>query len=134
MGHKYILDTHALVWYLEGNPRLGPDAKMILDDPHRELILPLIVLNEAVFMVERGHTNVPNVSSLIEAVVADPRVEIYPLNWQVFQQTLTVTAIPEMHDRQIVATAIHLRMLNHNVSILTQDRTITATGLVPIVW
>ena len=21
MAHKYVLDTHALVWYLEGNPR-----------------------------------------------------------------------------------------------------------------
>jgi hypothetical protein len=66
--------------------------------------------------------------------VADPRLEVYPLNWQVFQQTLAATAIPEMHDRQIVATALHLRTLNHNVSILTKDGTIVAAGLVPVVW
>ena len=134
MAHKYVLDTHALVWYLEGNPRLGQEAKTVLDNPHCELLLPIIALAEAVFIVERGRTNITDVSSLLEVVVADPRMEIYPLNWQVFQQTLTVTAIPAMHNRQIVATAIHLRMLNHNVSILTKDRTIVAAGLVPVVW
>ncbi len=134
MAHKYILDTQALIWYLEGNPHLGRVAKTVLDDPHCELFLPIIALAEAVFMVEHGRTNIPNVSSLLEAVVADPRIEIYPLNWQVFQQTLTVTAIPEMHDRQIVATALHLGMLNHTVSILTKNSTIVATGLVPVVW
>jgi PIN domain nuclease of toxin-antitoxin system len=33
MAHKYVLDTHALVWHLEGNPRLGPQAKEVIDDP-----------------------------------------------------------------------------------------------------
>jgi len=31
MAHKHVLDTHALVWYLEGNPRLGQDAKTVYD-------------------------------------------------------------------------------------------------------
>jgi PIN domain nuclease of toxin-antitoxin system len=26
----YIIDTHALIWYLEGNPRLGSKAKSIM--------------------------------------------------------------------------------------------------------
>ena len=57
-------------------------------------------------------------------MLADPRLEIYPLNWEVFQQTLTATEIPEMHDRQIVATALHLRTLGHTASVLTKDSTI----------
>jgi PIN domain nuclease of toxin-antitoxin system len=32
MASKYVLDSHALIWYLEGNARLGPNAKTILDD------------------------------------------------------------------------------------------------------
>jgi PIN domain nuclease of toxin-antitoxin system len=23
---KYVIDTHALIWFLEGNERLGPNA------------------------------------------------------------------------------------------------------------
>jgi PIN domain nuclease of toxin-antitoxin system len=40
MATKNIVDAHALVWYLEGNPRLGMQAKAVLDDPTSELILP----------------------------------------------------------------------------------------------
>jgi PIN domain nuclease of toxin-antitoxin system len=37
---KYILDTHALIWFLEGNSRLSPIVKAILSDASSELILP----------------------------------------------------------------------------------------------
>jgi len=134
MAHKYVLDTHALVWYLEGNPRIGQNAKMVMEDIRSELVLPIIALAEAAFIIERGRTSIPDIQSLLGAVLADPRIEIYPLNWQVFQQTLMATAVPEMHDRQIVATASYLRTIGHNVSVLTKDSTIVAANLVPITW
>jgi PIN domain nuclease of toxin-antitoxin system len=30
---KYIVDTHALIWFLEGNSRLGTNAIVILSNP-----------------------------------------------------------------------------------------------------
>jgi PIN domain nuclease of toxin-antitoxin system len=30
---RYILDTHALLWHLGNDPRLGAHAKRVLDDP-----------------------------------------------------------------------------------------------------
>ncbi len=29
---QYIVDTHALIWFLEGNPRLGNAAKQVLEN------------------------------------------------------------------------------------------------------
>ena len=49
MADKYVLDTHALIWYLEGNPKLSSRAKGIIDDPDNSLILPIIALAEAVW-------------------------------------------------------------------------------------
>lgn len=54
---KYIVDTHALIWFLEGNSRLGTNAKTILSEPTSKLILPAIVLAEAAWIVERGRTS-----------------------------------------------------------------------------
>lgn len=54
MAHKYIVDTHALIWYLEGNTKLSKKARAILDDTQSQLVLPLIALAEAAFVVERG--------------------------------------------------------------------------------
>ena len=54
MALKYVLDTHPLVWYLEGNPRLSSQAKTVIDDPSSDLVLPVNGLAEAAFIVERG--------------------------------------------------------------------------------
>ena len=80
MTTKHIVDTHALVWHLEGNPRLGSNAKTILADPSSELVLPMIALAEACWMVEHGKSTISNVQDLLMAVDADPRLEITPLN------------------------------------------------------
>lgn len=134
MARKYVLDTHALVWYLEGNPRLAANAKVVIADPDNELVVPLIALAEAAFIVERGRTSIPDVAELLASVQADPRITIYPITWTVFQQSLTAKAIPELHDRLIVATALHLQGLEHQVSLVTKDATLTEAALVAVIW
>jgi len=54
---KHVVDTHALIWFLEGNSRLGANARTILSEADSQLILPVIALAEAVWIVERGKTN-----------------------------------------------------------------------------
>lgn len=43
MVNKYILDMHALVWYLEGNPKLGQQAKITMGAADNLMVLPLII-------------------------------------------------------------------------------------------
>jgi PIN domain nuclease of toxin-antitoxin system len=54
MATKFIVDTHALVWHLEGNRALGKQAKAVIDSPQSDLILPIIALAEAAYIVEKG--------------------------------------------------------------------------------
>jgi hypothetical protein len=37
MAVRFVLDTHALVWYVEGSARLSSAAKAIMDDPASEI-------------------------------------------------------------------------------------------------
>src|SRR5258708_38189349 len=113
IAHKYVLDTHALVWYLEASSRLSANAKAVIDAPDTQLVLPLIGLTEAVFIIGRGRTSIPDVSTLLNRVLSDQRIELFPFTWEVFQQSMTATVIPEIHDRIIVATALHLQALGH---------------------
>jgi PIN domain nuclease of toxin-antitoxin system len=103
---KYVVDTHALIWFLEGNSRLGENAKNVLSDPTSQLILPAIALAEAAWIVERGRTSIPSVVALLNAVNADLRLLIYPLDKAIIQESLSLSAITEMHDRQIVSTVL----------------------------
>jgi len=134
MAHKYVLDTHAVVWHLEGNPRLGPNAKKVIDDPLSSLVLPIIALAEAAYIVEHGRTAIPKVSELLRSVLADPRISIFPVTWEVFEESLNAVVLPEMHDRLIVGSALYLQSLGDTISLLTKDASIVESRLVTTLW
>ncbi|RLT35911.1 MAG: hypothetical protein DWI57_15360 [Chloroflexi bacterium] len=56
------------------------------------------------------------------------------LDQVIVAKTLECKAIPEMHDRQIVAAALLAEEAGFNVAILTRDANITESGLIPCVW
>lgn len=136
MAHKYVLDTHALVWFAEGNKRLSDSAKAVITAADSQMVLPLIALAEAAVVIERGRTTISDVSKFLTRVYADTRIEIFPLTLDVFERSLTPDAmrIPELHDRFIVSTALHLQDLGETVEIVTNDQAITDAGVLPVIW
>ncbi len=130
---KHVVDTHALLWFLAGSSRLGTGADVILKDPASELVIPAIVLAEACWILERGRVPL-TVPELLQAIRADPRIQIYPLDEAVVTKSQSMTAVGEMHDRLIVATALLLKEIGEEVELLTRDENITASGLVPVMW
>ena len=134
MASRFVLDTHALVWYLEGSARLSSAAKAVMDDPASEMILPAIALAEAVHIVDKGRTSISNSPDLLRDVVTEQRIRIQPLTLEIIQESLGAGVVKEMHDRLIVATALHEQKLGHQVSLVTKDTNIVSSGLVSTVW
>lgn len=66
---------------------------------------------------------------ILHHLQASPNVHIVELSLARTLDLRTLTAIPEMHDRMIVAEA-----LARQASLITRDRTITTSSLVPVVW
>lgn len=128
-----IVDTHALVWYLEDSPKLGQAARRHFDDPGARLTVPTIVLAEARFMEEGGRTKV-SWDEIVEALEADPRFTVFPLTLSVLRRMAMGQEI-EMYDGIICATAMLLaESLNEDVKVITKDKTIIRSGLVKTVW
>ena len=130
---KHFVDTHTLLWFLAGSPQLGAAAKAVLQDPASELYLPATVLAEACWIVERGKVPL-TVSDVLTAVDNDPRISIMPMDRNVIVRSNGLTEIGEMHDRQIVATALVLQDQGEIVDLLTKDGNIIASDLIAITW
>lgn len=131
----YIVDTHALLWYFEGSQRFGPNARQILNDPNARLWLPITALAEAFFILEKGRTGLTiSEAELASILSGDSRFRIVGMGKWVLMKSLDCKVIPEMHDRQIVATALLAEEAGFAVAILTRDGNITQSGFVPCVW
>jgi PIN domain nuclease of toxin-antitoxin system len=134
MAEIYVLDTHALLWFVQGDQRLGARAAMVLADPLSNLRIPVIALAEACWIVEHGRTKIASVEDLLDAVDRDPRQAPVSFSREILNFGLGLLSIREMHDRQIVATALYLQAQGHQVTLRTRDENITAAGVVPVAW
>jgi len=96
--------------------------------------LPAIALAEALFIVEKGRTAIPLATDLLSDVQADPRIEVFPLTEEILSESLALTAIPEIHDRLILATGVYFQTLGETVEILTKDNEIALSSILTVTW
>jgi PIN domain nuclease of toxin-antitoxin system len=131
---SYCIDAHALIWHLEGNPNLGSAARAVLDSPDVSLILPTVALAEALRVIQRGKARLPSWTDVLESIKSDPRIEIVPLTAAIVARAMALPIPFEMHDGQIVATALEYTSSSREIVLLTRDRQITQSGLVTVSW
>ena len=131
----HVADTHTLVWHLVQGPELSRAARAILrnaDAGLLRIVVPSIALVEIVYLAERGRVAADLLQQML-GFLADPGrpYRLADLDEDVVRALPRVprSAVPDMPDRIILATAVHL-----GLPLISRDERIRAAGLVPIVW
>ena len=52
--NRYLLDTHALIWFMEGDVNLSPTAKGIISDAPNEIFVSLVSFWEMAIKISLG--------------------------------------------------------------------------------
>jgi len=127
---KYVLDTHAAIWLLEGNAKLGARARAALEQEERESVaLAGISLLEIAMLAARNVIALtPNAQTGLR-VFAD-KLTVLPIDSSIAADAVTL-ALPQRDpfDRVITATA-----RAHDLVLITKDRRITKAKVVSTLW
>jgi PIN domain nuclease of toxin-antitoxin system len=122
-----VLDTHAVIWYLSDSKQLSPTARLIITTEEKNgesIFVSAISLVEVIYLAERGRLPLAALQSL-ENALGDPMgsMVIAPLDAAVAEavQKISRITVPDMPDRIIAATAVHL-----NADLVTRDRRLHA--------
>ena len=131
----FVADTHAVIWYLSGSKRLSRKVRGVFQkaaNGNSHIVIPSIVLVETLFLVQRERLN-EEVVKILLALSENPNdgIYIYPLNMAVIHALshFGPATIPELVDRIIAATALHL-----NLPLITVDESIQNSKLIETVW
>ena len=115
--------------------RLSRQARKIFESAEEgyvQILVPSIVLVEAVFLMQRRRIPEAQVSKLFElSEDAEASICVVPLNMAVAQAVSDFgpAAIPDMPDRIIAATARAL-----NLPLITVDPIIAESDLLEVIW
>jgi PIN domain nuclease of toxin-antitoxin system len=123
---RLLLDTHAALWFLSADARLGPDAFRHLQDEDNQLLLSSVVVWEVAVKRSLGKLNAPE--GFAEAMLSS-HVQPLPVT---IDHAAAVEHLPWQHrdpfDRMLVAQA---RL--ENLPVATIDRVFRDYG-VAVIW
>lgn len=123
----YVPDTHALVWYLSADQRLGNQAKAALESVDRgeaHALVPIIVLTEMLDLEEKGRIAI-RLNHLPPILQQHTHYTIVPYTLDLLMALKEIDDIPEPHDRMIAATA-----RRYDAVVLSKDPSIMAAAFV----
>lgn len=129
MSEVFVLDTHVLIWYFTGNPRLRPELRERIDTTREQdgrLLVPTIVLAEALYVAEKGKARF-DFDEMHRLVRTEPEFEIISFTPEILEEVIGIRDIPELHDRIIAATGLF-----YGAGIMTKDRVVRASGEVDV--
>ena len=125
-----VADTHALVWYLIDSPRISGRARGVLAGAIASgypVFVSAISLIEVIYLGEKGRIPADDVSRFQGATRRPDRgIAVVPIDMAIVGALgqIARTAVPDLPDRIIAATALHL-----GVPLISRDGRIRASGL-----
>jgi PIN domain nuclease of toxin-antitoxin system len=127
----YVVDTHALIWYLTNNKKLGNRASTVFAVAERgetRLLISTISLAE-LYYANKKHVWFADFEATYRQLRAKPYFRIVDFKPDQVMDFDSDAAIPEMHDRIIVGLARRT-----GAPLLTDDSQIIASGIVSVIW
>jgi len=130
---RAVADIHTVVWYIFADKRLSATARTIIKQSASagdQIAFSAITLAEIVYLSEKGRIHPATFDRLVAAVEGQDAVLVeVPFDRHVAQALRQVdrAQVPDLPDRIIAATALHL-----GLPLISRDRKIQLSGVTTI--
>jgi PIN domain nuclease of toxin-antitoxin system len=125
-----IADTHTIIWYVFMDPRLSKRGLAYIEttaENDQQIGVSSITLVEMVYLIEKGRIPSETLSRVARALDTPDSVLTEIILDREIARTMSriaPSAIPDMPDRIIAATAVH-----RNVPLISRDGKIRVSGI-----
>jgi PIN domain nuclease of toxin-antitoxin system len=131
---RVLADSHAIVWHLQGSPRLSPAAASALTEAEATdgVVLSVATMIDLWYVTQTTRKlSDANLAELRNMLASSPALILQPIDISVVDATTSIPRdlLADPWDRFIVGTARALA-----VPLVTKDSAIRESGLVTTIW
>lgn len=122
---RLLLDTHILIWFLEGNLSLSTSRQQIINDSTNKVFVSIASLWEMAIKVSVGKLNLSKPLADVVKQLAVENIEILSISPS---HTIEVSALP-FHHRDPFDRIIIAQSKIENLPVMTDDAEFSAYGI-----
>ncbi len=131
---RVVADSHAIVWYVKGSPRLSPPARDVLTGAEGGggIVVSVATLIDLWYVTQTTQAlGAGELGRVRDRLLRSPAVDLHPVDLDVADAYARIDRglLRDPWDRLIVATAIALAL-----PLVTADSAITRADLVETLW
>jgi len=131
---RVLADSHAIVWHLQGSARLSAAAASSLAEAETTdgVVVSIATMIDLWYVTQTTRKlSDANLTELRDLLASSPGLSLQPIDIAVVDATTSIARdlLTDPWDRFIVGTARALAL-----PLVTKDRAIRESGLVPTIW
>lgn len=115
---KYLLDTHALIWYLEGDSNLSDQAKKAIEQKGVENYISIASLWEIAIKINVGKLVLQTSFTQIYDLIKANGFLLLPVT---FEDTLLLSNL-ELHHRDPFDRMIVIQSISNGYTLISKDK------------
>lgn len=114
---NYLLDTHALIWFLNGEEHLSEKSKKVIENPENSLFISIATIWELAIKISLGKFKFDQGFKQFLELIEENGFEVIPIS---LEHALRLSTLEFLHrdpfDRLIVVQA-----MTDNLTVITRD-------------
>ena len=124
-----ILDTHTLIWYINGEPELSQTARAAIEADNTINFISIASLWEMAIKISLGKLELKTPFNQIGRQIDENGFEVLPVT---FGDTLTVSTLP-FHHRDPFDRIIIVQSFNNGLTLISRDKSFELYK-VKVIW
>jgi len=130
VDNLYLLDTHALLWFLSGDERISPTSRQIISDPKNRCFISIASLWEMAIKINIGRLNLSFDLKELSTHLSENNLEVLPIAFEHILETLEL----EDHHRDPFDRIILAQAKFERLTIISKDENFKKYAHIKLIW
>jgi PIN domain nuclease of toxin-antitoxin system len=126
---QFLLDTHALLWFIQGDPQLSDRARNVMIDNMNQLYLSVASLWEITIKLNIGKLKIGHTIADVYTLLTQLKISILPIEQADLEQYVGLA----LHHRDPFDRLLIAQAIEHQLTLVSADHAFSAYP-VKLLW